>query len=74
MKNTTTTEKSSETQLFSAWELETIFHVFSNKVYAEGGRNTKQGAKYQKILEKAINERARICPNYHDDPSLWGVN
>jgi hypothetical protein len=55
-------------KLFSPWELETIFHVFSNE---SAKPNSKFGKKYQKILSKAINERGRCSPNYHSNPKLW---
>ena len=59
-------------KVFTAWELESIFHVFSNQVAEmSGGRYTKFGKKYEKILSKAINERGRCSPNYHSNPKLW---
>ena len=38
---------------------------------SEGGKNTKFGKKYELIANKAINQRAKICPEYHNDSKLW---
>ena len=61
----------SKETLFSPWELETMFHVFSNLVISEGGKNPKFGKKYELIANKAINQRAKICPESHNDSKLW---
>ena len=57
-------------KLFTAWELEAIFHTFSN-LKAKQTYPSKFGKKYEKILSKAINERGRCSPNYHSNPKLW---
>tara|TARA_R110000824_G_scaffold93695_4_gene226536 strand:+ start:717 stop:920 length:204 start_codon:yes stop_codon:yes gene_type:complete len=55
-----------EQQWYDQWqradELETIFHVFSNMARTE--TNQKFMTKYERIANSAINERARISPNY----------
>ena len=63
MKKQTT--RALDEDLFTAHELETKFHVFSNKAHSE--TNEKLLAKYEKIATFAINERARIAPNYIKD-------
>ena len=51
--------------LFTPHELETIFHVFSNKARCE--TNQEKMLQYEKIANFAINERGRIAPNFIKD-------
>ena len=48
--------------LFTAHELETIYHVLYKMARTE--TNQKFMLQYEKIANFAINERARISPNY----------
>ena len=51
--------------LFTAHELETIYHVFYQMARTE--TNQKFMNEYERIANFAINERARISPNYIEE-------
>ena len=59
------TTRALDKDLFTPHELETIFHVFSNKAQYE--TNQEKMLQYEKIASFAINERGRIAPNFIKD-------
>jgi hypothetical protein len=57
--DTTTINKNAD---FSAWELETIFHMASNSAAISSSPFFE---KYQALANKAINQRSEKFPEYN---------